>query len=281
MAIETAPETIQAPEKPIEPQEATDGLEEAPEPAETEPEVLVEPEHVSRLGDPRRAVVDIIGKRLERMLQPVDIAPEWTGVLVITRKDLGEALLAPLPPASIFSAAVQTPAFIYVDAVCPVCGIAGEILLEVDAKLTAVRGGRKLQLAAKAAAQPHICGQQRLRDVTPTRPVKGQTALDLGDEGEDAEVFPWDVQADAGEPAKLGRVDLTPLIQTALDETAKRLDAGERGFQVIDELRGAAANDVAEAEESTDGADDDLLPDPVPARRSRRNGQQHPSAPLN
>lgn len=168
---------------------------EVPEPGPTDPppEDPVPPdpeatyddeERIGRLTDPRRAVVSIIEKRLERMLQPVDEDEVWHGVNVITRRDLAEALMAPLPPASAFTAGVRTPAFVYVDAVCPVCGIAGEISLEVEAKLVATAHGRKLQLAAKAAPLPHQCGQQRLRDVEPTRPVKGQTAFALGaDEG--------------------------------------------------------------------------------------------------
>lgn len=275
MAIETAPEPTQAPEEPPEPQEATDPAEEAAESAEAEPEVLDEPEKVGRLADPRRAVVDIIGKRLERMLQPVDIASEWTGVLVITRKDLGEALLAPLPPASIFSASVQTPAFIYVDAVCPVCGIAGEILLEITAVLTVEVYSRKLKLRAKASDLPHQCGQQRIRDLTPTRPVGHQAALDLGDEDADPEVFPWDVKADAGD-VDMGEGAPNDALDTDGDDT----DLRPSGDVNVDELRGAASNDVREAEGSTDGADDDLLPGPVPARRSRRNGAQH-LTPLN
>ena len=183
-AAEPEPETLEDPGEP-----ADDSLD---VPA-SEGEVLDDAEKVGRLSDPRKAVVSIIEKRLERMLQPVDEDEVWHGVQVITRRDLAEALLTPLPPASIFAASVRTPAFIYVDAVCPVCGIAGEISLEVEAKLVATAYGRKLQLAAKAAAMPHQCGQQRLRDVTPTRPVKGQTALDLGDEDageEGADILP-------------------------------------------------------------------------------------------
>jgi hypothetical protein len=150
-----------------------------------EPIVLEEPserETVPRFGDPRDAVVTIVRDRLERMLQPVDDDPVWHGVNVITAKDLNAAAAEDLPPASIFAASVRTPAYIYVDAVCPVCGIAGEILLTVDAKLVAVGGSRKLQLAAKATALPHVCGQKRLELGGPSRPAKGQTSLDLGDE---------------------------------------------------------------------------------------------------
>lgn len=108
--------------------------------------------------------------------------PLWAGVNVITAKDLDAATAEPLPPASIFAASVRTPAYIYVDAVCPVCNIAGSITLEIDAKLTATKGSRKLQLAAKATALPHVCGQKRLELGGPTPPAKGQVAaFDLGD----------------------------------------------------------------------------------------------------
>ena len=157
-----------------------------------EPVVIVEPdqETIPKFGDPRDAVVAIVRDRLERMLQPVDDDEVWHGVNVITAKDLNAVAAEALPPASIFAASVRTPAYIYVDAVCPVCNIAGEILLTVDAELTAVRGSRKLQLAAKATALPHVCWQKRLELGGPTAPVaKGQTSLDLGD----------DVESDAGD----------------------------------------------------------------------------------
>jgi len=70
------------------------------------------------------------------------------------------------------------------------------------------------------------------------------------------------------------RPEPTPL--RAVDEA----DLRPSGEVNADELRGAASNDVREAEGATDGADDDLLPGPIPARRSRRNGQQ-PTARLN
>lgn len=230
---------IEAPERPDElpaeepePTPEADPTEPLAEPVEeaVAGEVLDDEEKVARFADPRRAVVTIVEKRLERMLQPIDEDEVWHGVQVITRRDLGEALMAPLPPASIFAASVRTPAFIYVDAVCPVCGIPTEIPLEVEAKLVATAHGRKIQLTAKATADPHQCGQQRLRDVTPTRPVKGQTTFALGGEGE--------LEEDDEDVRPVGEVN-------------------------ADERRGAAANDVLEAERSTDGADDDE-PDVLP-----------------
>lgn len=115
--------------------------------------------------------------------------PLWAGVNVITTKDLDAATAEPLPPASIFAASVRTPAYIYVDAVCPVCNIAGSITLEIDAKLTATKGSRKLQLAAKATALPHVCGQKRLELGGPTPPAKGQVAAFDADDSDDGEVL--------------------------------------------------------------------------------------------
>lgn len=142
-------------------------------------DTFVEPkerETVPRFGDPRDAVVTIVRDRLERMLQPVDDDPVWHGVNVITAKGLGLATAEPLPPASIFAASVRTPAYIYVDAVCPVCNIASEVSLEIGVRLIVEGHSRKLKLTAKAADKPHRCGQQRLEDLSPTSPA--QMSLD-------------------------------------------------------------------------------------------------------
>lgn len=227
----------------------------------TGPTVLPEPddtERMSRQGNPRQGVVEIITNRLERVLQPVDdpkpvdwladpeydrlrwaIAraqgrpggsttededlgakildeleaiqsasdtPVWPGVTVITRRDFLEAMVLPLPPTSSQAASVTTPAFIYVDAVCPVCGIATEISLEVGVKLVAEGYSRKLQLVPKAKDLPHQCGQMRIRDVTPTKPVKGQTAIDFGAETDQADGPNPDAD-DGAEPTYDGDVD--------------------------------------------------------------------------
>ena len=71
-----------------------------------------------------------------------------------------------------------------------------------------------------------------------------------------------------------GRPAPTPLRSVEDDH-----DLRPTGEVNADELRGAVANDVREAERSTDGADDDLLPGPIVPRRSRRSGHQ-PTAQL-
>lgn len=245
-------------------------------------------EKVPALGDPREAVVRILEKRLERMLQPVDdpspvawledgehdrlywaiarargraggsttedeqdaraILDElrkteaaehlWAGVYVITRRDLGEALTAPLPPASSFSASVRTPAFIYVDAICPVCGIAGEISIEITAVLTVEAYSRKLK--AKASDLPHQCGQQRLRDLVPTRPVKGQTALDL-DEDEDLDDSDVGLGPGGNPDALTGFPEVDAGNGREQDDDEDLRPTGEVN---VDELRGAAERDA-------------------------------------
>lgn len=141
-------------------------------------------EKFSRFADPRAEAIRILRDRLERVLQPVDEDEVWHGVNVVTAKDLEAAIALDLPPTSIFSAAARTPAFVYVSAVCPVCSIVSEIDLEVGAQLVVEGHSRKLKLKAKATTKPHQCGQERLDDLTPSRPI--QVTLD-------------EVEADAGD----------------------------------------------------------------------------------
>lgn len=140
---------------------------------------LAPAEKFSRFADPRDETIRIVRDRLERVLQPVDDDEAWHGVNVITDKDLQAALALDLPPTSIFSAAARTPAFVYVSAVCPVCSVVSEIDLEVSAKLEVEGQSRKLKLKAKATAKPHQCGQQRLDDLAPSRPIAVEVTGDV------------------------------------------------------------------------------------------------------
>jgi hypothetical protein len=141
-------------------------------------------EKFARFGDPRQEAIRILRERLERVLQPVEEDEVWHGVNVVTAKDLEAAVALDLPPASIFSASVRTPAFVYVSAVCPVCGIVSEIDVEISAKLEVEGTGRKLKLRAKSTAKPHQCGQLRVDDLVPTRPEQlriDELETDAGD----------------------------------------------------------------------------------------------------
>lgn len=157
------------------------------------------------------ADAQVILAELETIQQASD-TPVWPGVNVITAKDLNAATAEPLPPASIFAASVRTPAFLYVSAVCPVCGIASEIDLEVGVKLIVEGHSRKLKLTAKAAEKPHQCYQQRLEDLAPTSPAiaTGQMSLDDAekDDGEGNEV-PADVaEAEISQDGELVAEDI-------------------------------------------------------------------------
>lgn len=190
-------------------------------------------EKVERFADPRAEVVSIISARLDHVLQPVEDPAAWANVNVVTRKDLNEVLALPLPPASIFSASVRTPAYVYVDAICPVCGIPGGITIEVTAELQAKATGRKLKLSAKAAPLPHQCGQLRILEVAPTIPVaNGQVTMD-----EAAELLD---EADAGD------VDLGEGAPNA--EPDPDHDEGEVLGEEYSEVAESIARDLAETE---------------------------------
>ena len=208
-----------------------------------EPEAPPEPP-VGASQDPRRSVVDVLRRRLEAVLQPVDDDDAWHGVYAITRKELTAVLMQDLPDASETSAAVRTPAFIYVDAVCGRCHIATSMLLNVSPELrTDSAGASTMHLKAKSASMPHVCYQTRISDVTPTRSVPGQQAMDEIDVEED----------DA--------VDETPseAADSAIADDQPRLDLGScsvPGCVLADEHPGPHASAAG------DHADDDgdLLP---------------------
>lgn len=135
-----------------------------------------EPERVGRFTPPRQAVVDVLRRRLTDRLQDVE-GGAWDGVRVVTAKDLDEALGTELPPASEFSAEIQTPGWVTVAAVCPRCGIANSIGLDVRAELLIESGGSaELRLKGKSKARTHVCGQTTL-DAAET----DQQSFDLSD----------------------------------------------------------------------------------------------------
>lgn len=156
--------------------------------------------------DPRRRTVEVLRERIERRLQPVADLELWNGVFVVTRADLAEAFLVPLPPPASTTASVRTPAFVYVDAICPRCYQPGEILVTFKPQLTvAPDHTAELRVKAKAAPLPHVCGQARLDDAgaVPVPPVKGQLAL------AEPEPAPFDASGDsvAPDPADAPAVD--------------------------------------------------------------------------
>jgi len=145
-------------------------------PAQPDPDPAPEPEKVPKYANPRVAVVDLLRKRLEARLQEVE-GGSWDGVRVVTAKDLAEALAGDLPPASLFSAEVRTPARIAVDAVCPRCGIPSTIGVEIHPELVVDDDGAELRVKAKAKARTHLCGQTRLDEAADS----DQMSFEIGD----------------------------------------------------------------------------------------------------
>lgn len=120
-----------------------------------------EPEHVAKFTPPREAVVDLLRKRLETRIQVVNGGP-MDGVRVVAVTDLDKAFAEALPPASLFSAEVRTPAWVTVAAVCPRCGIPAEIGLDVKPELLIDSTGSELRLKGKSKARTHVCDQMTL-----------------------------------------------------------------------------------------------------------------------
>lgn len=143
---------------------------------------LEEPEHPDRGlggGDPRQAIVEWIHRRLDDRLAPVEAeGTPYHGVYVLTRRDLEEVLQDQLPPESETTASITTPGEVYVDALCPVCRIATEIVQDVEVVLiTHGNGSSELKLKTASKSKPHQHGQLRTRDhVAP-----GQVAAPFGD----------------------------------------------------------------------------------------------------
>lgn len=178
--------------------------------ADGEHDRLIHAISVARHGEPGRSNADDEAEAREilQALRAFELAgdsPVWTNVNVITRADLSEALKAPLPPAATTTAAVQTPAYVYVSAVCPRCWIAGEILVTLRTQLVVKPShDAELQLKAKATALPHVCGQKRLDDEGgPLRPFPQMTLAEASKAAADDATEDDDGSADSDAIARL------------------------------------------------------------------------------
>jgi hypothetical protein len=205
------------------------------DPSDPEIDPEPEPEVVRRAGkyqDPRQSIVEWARKRVEAMLQPVDDDPAWHGVFAVTRKDLAAALMDVLPEASAqvatIRASVWEPGYIYATAVCPKCHQAVDALMVIRPQLVVGTEG-EIKLKGKTQAIPHVCGQTRLVDVTPERPVPGQQALPVQTEAETS----FEEMADHA-----GDAEVLAIAQRAVDdefEDAPRLAiAGSEGSRPLD-----------------------------------------------
>lgn len=160
-------------------------VEQHPEPAPTQ-DVVTGPVNLGETTDTTRwrsryafryEVIESIRDAAGEKAVPIEGGP-LDGVAVVSFGTLAEILDAlvdePLPPPSDRSAEVATPATILVSAICPRCGLGGEIAMSVGAQLVVQTGKSELGLKAKASTRAHSCGQLLLpRDV-----VEGQVAVD-------------------------------------------------------------------------------------------------------
>lgn len=183
----------------------------------------VDDEPESPLDDPVERVAAEDGVSLaqaeaevdEEAQQAADELLEWSGVPVVTRKDLDEALRAvfgqPLPPASETEAEVRTPAYVLVSAVCPRCHIAQDISVEINPELLISNDGSELRLKAKAKGRTHLCGQ-----------------LPLATNGHDAQVTLDELAPVADEPGE----GVEDVAREAMEQTVAAVNAGALGPDV-------------------------------------------------
>jgi hypothetical protein len=85
-----------------------------------------------------------------------------------------------LLPTDSHYAEVVTGATIVVWAICPNCGIAGAITLNIDPELRVSPDSGELHLKAKSKGTPHVCGQLPLQAMSVT--VEQPTLDGLGGE---------------------------------------------------------------------------------------------------
>lgn len=171
-----------------------------------------------------------------------------TDVPVITKRDVDQALNAifgqPVPMPDETWAEVHTPATIVTSAVCPRCGMAQRILVNLHAELLIGEDGSELRVKPKTKGVAHICGQLPL----PVEEVAdGQQEL------------PLDAEAEAEEEVKLLEAGETPDAEAeaepdvlyalvkdgeTLDEALARIEKFDDYARVIGTVAGQALLDA-------------------------------------
>lgn len=186
-------------------------------------------ESTTTLGDLRAAMGDAV-------LSPEDADEALTGLRVVVRKDVDEAItaifsqLVPMPIET--TAEVHTPATIIVSAICPRCSLAQPIAMTINPELLIDDSGSELRIKAKAKGRTHICGQMPL----PVHEAAGQEPLPFGDD-------------EAGD-------DSDDEDDEVLQITAGDVDFGE-GAPNAEEVD---ARETADEDDAEPESDDDLLP---------------------
>lgn len=102
---------------------------------------------------------DSIRLALVDRLSPV-IGGSIDGTLVLTESDIASAFAdVPLPPADESSAELTTPATVYLDARCHICGELARVVVGLESKTTVDDKTRKVAAKVDAGSVDHICGQ--------------------------------------------------------------------------------------------------------------------------
>jgi hypothetical protein len=113
-----------------------------------------------------RGYREILRRRFDQAahaaLEKVPEGGEWDGIQVLRRAELERvvhdfAKADPDPLATV--AEVMTPARVFVDAICPRCGIPARILVEIHTELVVSDEGSEIRAKTKSKASSHVCGQ--------------------------------------------------------------------------------------------------------------------------
>ena len=82
------------------------------------------------------------------------------GTKVLSELDIGLAFAeVPFPPADESTAELVTPATVYLDARCHICGEVARVVVGLESKTTVDDKTRKVAAKVDAGSVDHICGQ--------------------------------------------------------------------------------------------------------------------------
>ncbi|MCU0505701.1 MAG: hypothetical protein MUE82_08010 [Chloroflexi bacterium] len=119
---------------------------------------------------------------LEARLMAIEGGPD-DGTLMVTAKEVADVFTeVPVPPADGHSAELATPASVYLDARCHICGEKARVIVGLESKTTV--DDKKGVIAAKvdAGSAVHLCGQMPL--LPDADEVDGQMTWAIGPMGD-------------------------------------------------------------------------------------------------
>ena len=102
---------------------------------------------------------DSIRLALVDRLEPV-VGGALDGTLVLTEWDIAAAFSAvTIPPADESTAELTTPATVYLDARCHICGEVARVVVGLESKTVVDDKTRKVAAKVDAGSVDHVCGQ--------------------------------------------------------------------------------------------------------------------------